>query len=52
MPTILDGGMQNAKNFRVMFSSIQNAEFIVSWEHLEDHFGFFRPLEVKIQNGE
>jgi len=40
--------MQNAKIFRVIFSSIQNAEFIVPMKPLEAHFGFFLPLEVKI----
>jgi len=33
--------MQNAKIFRVMFSSIENAEFIVVMKPLEAHFGFF-----------
>ena len=39
--------MQNAKIFRVMFSSIQNAEFIVVMKPLEAHFGFFWPQEAK-----
>jgi len=43
--------MQNAKISRVMFSSIQNAEFIVVMKPLEAH-GFLCPLEAKIQNGE
>jgi len=39
--------MQNAKIFRVMFSSIQNTEFFVVMKPLEAHFGFFWPLEPK-----
>jgi len=46
--------MQNAKNFRVMFSSIQNAKFIALvmafFEALLTFF--FWPLEAKIQNRE
>jgi hypothetical protein len=43
-----NGGMQNTKIFRVMFSSIKNTEFFC---HHEAFWGFF-PLEAKIQNGE
>jgi hypothetical protein len=44
--------MQNAKIFRVMFSSIQNAEFIAPHEGLMRLFWVFWPLEAKIQNEE
>ena len=44
--------MQNVKIFKVIFSSIQNTKFIVLMKPLEAHFGFFCPLEAKIQNGE
>jgi hypothetical protein len=30
-----------------MFSSIQNAEFIIVMKPFEAHFGFFWPLEAK-----
>jgi len=40
--------MQNAKIFRIMFSSIQNAKFIA----LMRFFWVFFTLEDKIQNGE
>ena len=40
--------MQNAKIFRIMFSSIQNAKFIILMKPLEAHLGFFWPLEAKI----
>jgi hypothetical protein len=39
--------MQNAKIFRVMLSSIQNAEFIVLMKPLVAHFGFFPLLRPK-----
>ena len=45
--------MQNAKNFRVMFSFIQNVEFVTLVGAFEVFLGFFfLPLEAKIQNGE
>jgi hypothetical protein len=39
--------MQNAKIFRVMFSSIRNAEFIILMKPLEVYFGFFGLLRPK-----
>jgi len=36
----------------VMFSSIQNAEFIALIMAYWGSFGLFWPLEAKIQNGE
>jgi hypothetical protein len=44
--------MQNAKIFMGVFSSIQNANFFMWWVRAFWLFGFFWPLETKIQNGE
>jgi hypothetical protein len=43
--------MQNAKIFMGVFSSIQNAKFFMGWVRDFWFFGFFWPLEAKIQNG-
>jgi 3-methyladenine DNA glycosylase Tag len=43
--------MQNAKILRVMFSSIQNAEFIARVRASRGSFGgFFLPLKSKMEN--
>jgi len=53
MPTTFwSDEMQNVKIFRVIFSSIQNAKFIVLMKLLDAHFGFFGLLmpKSKIEN--
>jgi hypothetical protein len=44
--------IQNAKIFMGMFSSIQNTKFFMRWMRDFWFFGFFWPLEAKIQNRE
>jgi hypothetical protein len=47
-----NGEMQNAKIFIGVFSFIQNTKFFIRWMMALWLFGFFLPLEAKIQNGE